>query len=311
MKAVYINRFGGPEVLEYGDLAAPECSDGELLIDIVAASVNRADHHVRAGHSGNVTFPQILGRDFSGVVSANSVQLGGFRRGDRVFGVCEAGHEGAYAEQIAIAATIVAPVPAELTHRDAAAVALVGLTAAAAIEDTLAVANGETVLVQGAAGGVGSMAIQFAKLRGAKVIATASTANLEYLRSLGADEVIDYRASDFTTIGPVCDAVFDAVGGDVAQHAFDVLRPGGRAAFIASGRTPPTPPRSDLSSLRPRVDRSRARLERIAALVVAGRLIRPAIVEFPLAETRRAHEAQSAGHAHGKIVLTTQKPPGR
>ena len=153
------------------------------------------------------------------------------RIGDEVFGVCDVGQEGAYAEKIAIKAAIVAGKTDRLSHVEAAALALAGLTAICAVEDTLKLKAGETILVQGGAGGVASFAIQLAKHLGARVITTASASNHDYLRSIGADQIIDYNAVDFTKVVKDCDAVFDTVGGDVAQRSFAVLKPGGRAAF--------------------------------------------------------------------------------
>ena len=236
MKAVYIEQFGGPEVLKYGDLPDPAAGPGQIVVDTHAASINGADWKVRAGQYGKPKFPLILGRDFSGVVSGLGAGVEDLRVGDEVFGVLEAGREGAYAEKIAIGAAIVAKKPSRLSHVDAAALALTGLTALCSVEDTLKLKSGETILIQGGAGGVASFAIQLAKHLGARVITTASAANLAYLRDLGADQVIDYNTTDFTKVVSDCDAVFDTVGGDVALRSFAVLKPGGRAAFIASGR---------------------------------------------------------------------------
>jgi NADPH:quinone reductase-like Zn-dependent oxidoreductase len=207
------------------------------VVDIVAASVNGADWKVREGKSNQLArFPYILGRDFSGVVSALGEGVTDLRVGDEVFGVCDVGQEGAYAEKIAIKAAIVARKTASLSHVNAAALALAGLTAICAIEDTLKLKAGETILIQGGAGGVASFAIQLAKHLGARVITTASAANHDYLHQIGADEIIDYNKVDFTKVVKDCDAAFDTVGGDVAQRTFAVLKPGGRAAFIASAR---------------------------------------------------------------------------
>src|SRR5207237_42871 len=149
-------------------------------------------------------------------------------------------------------------------------VALTGLTALVAIEDTLKLRSGETILIQGGAGGVGGFAIALAKHLGARVITTASAANHQYVRALGAHEVIDYRSQDFGKIVSSCDAVFDTVGGDVTPRSFAVLRPGGRLASIAVGASAPASPRSDVTSLRPKVDRDRPHLNRITALVGQG-----------------------------------------
>ena len=153
---------------------------------------------------------------------------------------------------------------------NAAALALTGLTAMNSVDDTLKLKRGETILIQGGAGGVAGFAIQFAKHIGARVITTASTRNLDYVRSLGADEVIDYTTTDFTKVVSGVDAVFETVGGDVAEKSFAVLKPGGRAAFIASGAQAPKPDRADVIALRPPVGRARAPLERIAALFLQG-----------------------------------------
>ena len=209
----------------------------------IAVSVNAADWKVRGGEYSKAKFPLILGRDFSGVISALGEGVTAFRVGDEVFAVLEAGREGAYAEKIAIGAAIVAKKPAALSHVDAAALALTGLTALCSIEDSLKLKAGETILIQGGAGGVASFAIQLAKHLGARVITTASAANLSYLRDIGADEVIDYNTTDFTKAVRDCDAVFDTVGGDVATRSFAVLKSGGRAAFIASGPKAPKPDR--------------------------------------------------------------------
>src|SRR5262249_53075623 len=208
---------------------------------------------VRGGDYKQAKFPYVLGRDFSGVISAVGEGVQDLRVGDAVFGVCEPGQEGAYAEKIAIGAAIVAKKPGALSHVDAAALALTGLTALCSIEDTLKLKSGETILIQGGAGGVASFAIQLAKHLGARVITTASAANLAFVRDLGADEVIDYNKTDFTKVVRDCDAVFETVGGEVALRSFAVLKSGGRAAFIASGQQAPKPDRGDVTSLRPAV----------------------------------------------------------
>src|SRR4051812_5431545 len=281
MKAAYIERHGGPEVLTFGEMPDPVAASGEIVVDIVAASVNGADWKVREGKSGQLPhFPYILGRDFSGVVSAIGKGVEDLRVGDEVFGVCDVGQEGGYAEKIPIKAAIVAKKPESLPHVDAAALALTGLTAICTVEDCLKLKAGETILIQGGAGGVAAFAIQLAKHLGARVITTASAANHDYLRTLGPDGIIDYNAADFTKVVKDCDAVFDTVGGDVAQRSFAVLKPGGRAAFIASGPQAPKPDRSDVTALRPIVGRDRPHLERIVALVAQGALRPPAGTAF-------------------------------
>jgi len=303
MKAVYIQKFGGPEVLQYGDLPDPSAGPGQIVVDAYAASVNGADWKVRAGSYAQATFPLVLGRDFSGVVSAVGAGVTDLRVGDEVFGVLEAGRDGTYAEKIAIGAAIVAKKPSALSHVDAAALALIGLTALTAVEDTLKLKAGETILIQGGAGGVAGFAIQAAKHIGARVISTASAANLAYVRGLGADEVIDYNATDFRKTVSNADAVFDTVGGDVATRSFAVLKPGGRAAFIASGAQAPKPDRGDVTSLRPAVGRDRAHLERIVALYQAGAVRVPPVTTYKLSDAAEALRVSESRHLKGKLVL--------
>ena len=303
MKAIYIEQPGGPEVLKYGDRPDPLAGPGQIVVDAHAASVNGVDWRVRAGLYGNGPYPLILGRDFSGVVSALGQGVTDLRVGDEVFGVLEAGREGAYAEKIAIGAAIVAKKPGALSHADAAALALTGLTALCSVEDTLKLKSGETILIQGGAGGVAGFAIQLAKHLGARVITTASAANLSYLKDIGADQVIDYNTTDFTKVVSNCDAVFETVGGDVATKSFTVLRPGGRAAFIASGPQAPKPERTDVTSLRPAANRDRPHLERIAALYTAGAIRKPEVTLYKLSEVVEAHRVSEARHLRGKLVF--------
>ena len=305
MKASFFRRYGDPEVLEYGELPDPVPAAGEVLVDIHAASVNAADWKTRGGAYGSrIDFPHVPGRDFSGVVVKSA---GDFRPGDAVFGVCEVPREGAYAEKIAIREAIVARKPEKLTHVQCAAVALTGLTALVSLEDTLKLKRGETILIQGGAGGVAGFAIALAKHLGARVITTASAANHDYVRRLGADEVIDYRSQDFTRLVKDVDAVFDTVGGDVTTRSFAVLKPGGRLASVAAGGSAPASPRSDVQSLRPKVDRDRPHLERVMQLVTQGVVPLPAIVEYPLAEAAAAHRVSEARHLRGKLVLLVKR----
>jgi NADPH:quinone reductase-like Zn-dependent oxidoreductase len=304
MKAAYIERHGGPDVLKYGDMPDPVAGAGQVVVDITAASVNGADWKVRDGKSGQLAhFPYILGRDFSGVVSAVGEGVTDLRVGDEVFAVCDTGQEGAYAEKIAIKAAIVAKKTSVLSHVDAAALALAGLTAICTVEDTLKLKRGETILIQGGAGGVAAFAIQLAKHLGARVITTTSAANHDYVRSLGADEIIDYNKTDFTKVVKDCDAVFDTVGGEVAQRSFAVLKPGGRAAFIASGPKAPQPERTDVTALRPAVPRDRPHLERIVELVKVGAVRPPEVKQYKLSDAVAAHEVSQSRHFRGKLVF--------
>lgn len=308
MKAAFFRRFGPPEVLEYGDLPDPVPAAGEVLVDIHAASVNAADWKMRGGQYGaKLDFPHIPGRDFSGVVAAAGAGASDFKPGDAVFGVCEVPRESAYAEKIAVRQEIVARKPERLTHVQCAAVALAGLTALISIEDTLKLRAGETILIQGGAGGVAGFAVQLAKHIGARVITTASAANHDYLRKLGADQIIDYGKQDFTKVVSGVDAVFDTVGGDVNKRSFEVVRSGGRVASIASGHAAPPSPRSDVPSLRPNVGRDRRHLERIVELVTKGAVTLPEIKVYPLAQAAEAHRVSEGRHLRGKLVFEVRR----
>jgi len=305
MKAVLLISHGGPEMLRYGEAPDPTAGPGEVVVDIHAASVNAADYKVRLG-GGRYSlgrFPHILGRDFSGVVSVIGPGVTDFTVGDAVFGVTDQGIEGAYAEKIAINAAIIARKPDRLSHAEAAALGLTSLTALTAIEDTAQLKAGQTILIQGGAGGVAGFGVQFAKHLRATVITTASASNHPYVRSLGADQVIDYNAEDFTAIGPICDVVFDTVGGSVRAGCYAVLKPGGKLVWIAPAPEGFHPSRNDVQTLRPNVIRDRAHLERMLALLNASAVRPPTIVRYRLADTAEAHRVSEARHLQGKLVL--------
>jgi NADPH:quinone reductase-like Zn-dependent oxidoreductase len=305
MKAVLLTAHGGAEKLRYGDAPDPVAGAGEIVVDIHAASVNAADVKVRIGEGRYrlTKFPHILGRDFSGVVSAVGSGVNDLAVGDAVFGVTDQGIEGAYAEKIAIKAAIVAKKPDRLSHAEAAALGLTSLTALTAIEDTAHLQSGETILIQGGAGGVAGFAVQLAKHLGARVISTASAGNHAYVKSLGADQVIDYNAQDFTSIGKICDVVFDTVGGDVQVASYAVLKPGGRLVWIAPAPEAFRPTRSDVKLLRPNVVRDRAHLERMLDLLQKGAVRAPTIVRYKLADAAEAQRVSEARHLQGKLVF--------
>ena len=305
MKAVLLTKHGGPEMFRYGEAPDPAAGPGEVVVDIYAASVNAADSKVRVGGGRYALnrFPHILGRDFSGVVSARGADVTDFAVGDAVFGVTDQGVEGAYAEKIAIKAAIIARKPDQLRHVEAAALGLTSLTALTAIEDTAHLQAGQTILIQGGAGGVAGFAVQLCKHLGASVITTASASNHPYVRSLGADRVIDYNVEDFTAIGPVCDVAFDTVGGGVRAGCYAVLKPGGKLVWIAAAPEGFRPSRNDVETLRPNVVRDRAHLERLLALLDVGAVRPPVIVRYNLEDAAEAHRVSEARHLRGKLVL--------
>ncbi len=309
MKAVQIDQYGGPEVLRYRDIAEPVAGVRRLLVDVYAASANPGDVKVRKGlrpeflKSG---FPHTMGRDFSGVVRALGAGVTEFRPGDAVFGVLPLGIEGTAAEAIAVDADIAAIKPAALSHVDAVAQALTGLTALYSMEDAGAVQPGETVLIHGGAGGIGSYAVQYACHRGAHVITTASPHNHDYVKSLGAHQAIDYHGDDFTRIGAICDVVLDSIGGDVQRRSLSVLKPGGRLVIIAASTKDADGVRADVKIQRPIVARDRKHLERIAELAVAGAVKSPEIKLMKLSESVEAHQLLESGRLRGKIVFVVR-----
>jgi NADPH:quinone reductase-like Zn-dependent oxidoreductase len=193
--------------------------------------------------------------------------------------------------------------PDRLGHTEAAALGLTSLTALTAIEDTAQLQAGQTILIQGGAGGVAGFSIQLAKHLDVTVITTASAVNHPYGRSLGADRVIDYNTEDFTAIGPICDVVFDTVGGGVRAGCYTVLKPVGKLVWIAPAPEGFHPGRNDVQTLRPNVIRDRAHLERMLALFDAGSVWPPTIVRYKLADAAEAHRVSEARQLQGKLVL--------
>ena len=306
MKAILLNGHGGTELMTYGEAPDPVAGAGEVVVDIHAASINGADPKVRRGNGiyKLTKFPHILGRDFSGLVSEVGPGVTDLKVGDAVFGVLAQGVEGTYAEKVAVKAELVALKPASLSHAEAAALGLISITAIAGIETSAQLRAGQTILIQGAAGGVAGFAVQLAKHLGATVIATASAGNHDYVRGLGADKVIDYNKEDFTAIGPICDVVYDTVGGaDVRARSYKVLKPGGKLVWISPGEGPQRP---DVETIKPDAKRGRAPLERMKELLAAGAVKPPTIVEYKLADAAEAHRVSEGRHLQGKLVLVVR-----
>ena len=304
MKAVIFDNFGAPDVLRLQEVPDPAPQPGEVQIAVHAASINGADYQVRSGRGAKpVTLPHILGRDFSGVVTRIGDGVMDLHRGDEVFGVLDIGMEGAYAELLTVKAALVARKPAWLSHVDAAAMALTGLTALWAIEDTVKLQAGETILIHGGAGGVASIGIQLARHIGARVITTARASDHEYVARLGAQQVIDYASEDFTRAAGPCDVVFDPVGGDIQVRSYDVLKPGGRLVRITNPTDGFIPGRADVQTLRPAVTRDRAHLERLVALLGSRAVVPPETHSFKLADAATAHREGEARRLRGKLLL--------
>ncbi|MCK8678834.1 NADP-dependent oxidoreductase [Streptomyces lichenis] len=305
MRAVVVSEWGGPEVLVEREIERPEPGLGEVLVRVRAAGVNPADWKTRAsGALIDWAETPIVGWDVSGTVEAVGPGVTVLSPGDEVFGMPSFPKQaGAYAEYVTAPARHFAPKPATLSHEEAAALPLAALTAWQALVDTAQVTPGQRVLVHAAAGGVGHLAVQIAKARGAYVIGTASAAKHELLRSLGADELIDYRAGAFEDAVGEVDVVLDNVGGDTGPRSLKVLRPGGRLVTLPSPDDVPGEAEGVCTGWM-LVEPDRQGLLEIAALVADGRL-RPLVdTVLPLSEAAKAHQLGEQGRTTGKIVLT-------
>jgi len=301
MKAVQIHSFGGPEVLKYEDVPRPQPKAKEILVRVYAAGVNPVDWKIREGYL-TATLPLIMGIDFSGVVESVGAGVTKYRSGDAVFGQV-ADESGSYAEYALTMESDVAPKPVGLDHLRAAALPVAGLVPWQALFDTANLTAGQTVLIHGAAGGVGSFAVQFAKWKGARVIGTASGDHVEQVRQLGADEVIDYRKSKFEEVVRDVDVVLDTIGGETQERSWQVLKRGG---ILVSLVQPPSAEKAAARGVRGLMVRQKAngtQLAAIADLVVKGKVKVKVEAVLPLAEARKAQELSKTGHSGGKIVL--------
>jgi NADPH:quinone reductase-like Zn-dependent oxidoreductase len=306
MKAAQIHRFGPPEVITLEDIPRPEPDAGEVLVRVHAAGVGPWDAWIRAGKSAlPQPLPLTLGSDLSGTVEAVGPGVTAFAPGDAVFGVTNPHFIGAWAEFAIASAGMVSRKPDNLSDIDAASVPVVAVTAQQALFEEAHLTRGQAVLIHGAAGNVGSYAVQLARRAGLRVIATASAQDKADVLSLGADEVIDYRTERFEDKAGSADAVLDLVGGEVQARSFRVLKPGGVLVSAVA------PPDQDLARSHGvdahffLVEVTTQRLDRIAALVAAGELRTAIGVVLPLAAARDAHEMLEGlrPHPKGKIVL--------
>jgi NADPH:quinone reductase-like Zn-dependent oxidoreductase len=309
MRAITQNAFGGPEVLELVDIDVPRPIPTEVLVRVHAAGINPIEASIRSGAFPLLGEPPfVLGWDISGVVEHSTPDTWRFQPGDEVYGMPFFPRAAnGYAEYVAAPARQLAHKPASLDHAHAAALALVGLSAWQGIVDLAAVEAGQRVLVHGGGGGVGHIAIQLAKLRGASVVATASASKRDFVTRLGADEVIDYRAVDFTEAVGDLDVVFDMVGGGYGERSLGVLRPGGILVSAVDRRNAELAASAQTTGVRfagVAVDPDHAALEQLAALVDAGDLHVHLERAFPLEQAAEAHRLVESGHVAGKVVLT-------
>lgn len=307
MKAVRFHKFGGPEVLVYEEAPKPEPADGEVVVKVHATSVNPIDWKIRAGHLRgfrDYALPFILGWDVSGVIESVGRGVTQWQAGDEVYGRPDMGRNGAYAEYIAVREGELARNPRSLDHVHSAAIPLAGLTAWQALFDAGGLKPGEKVLIQAAAGGVGHLAIQFAKLKEMYVAGTASGRNQEYLKQLGCDLPINYETTCFEEVVQDCDAVIESLGGEVRKRSWKALKKGGILVALIG----PPPPEDDAKAHGVRaaiiwVQAKTDQLAEIGRLADSGR-VRPEIAAvFPLRDAAKAHQMSETEHVRGKIVL--------
>lgn len=306
MHAIVQSTFGGPEVLTYTETDVPEPGPGEVLVRVAGAGVNPGDAVLRSGRVPElVTLPWTPGNDVAGVVERVGRGVTRFTPGDEVYGMSAVTRRGAYAEYTAVPATALAPKPRNLDLVHAGAVPLAAFTAWQALAVLARVRAGDRVLIHAAAGGVGHVAVQLAKELGAHVIGTARAANHDFLRGIGADELIDHSATDFRTAVAPVDTVLDLVGGSYGPRSLDVLRPGG--LLIGASIDPGTDERQaaarGLRYVWVTAEPSGEVLERITEHIEAGRLRVTVQRTYPMAEAAAAHRAIEEKRTTGKIIL--------
>ena len=315
MQAAAIDRFGGPEVLKLQTLPTPMPDAGEVLIAVDTAGVGVWDAEMRDGSlaSSRKKFPLVLGTDGSGVIAAMGSGVRRFKLDDRVYSYAfENPKGGFYAEYVAVSAKMTAHIPKTLDLEHAGAIPTTGLTALQGIDDALHLKKGETIIIHGSTGGVGSLAVQFAKLREARVLATASGQDgMDFARRLGADMAVDGRHGDIVAAAREfapdgVDAVLGLAGGEALERCLDTLRPGGRLAY-PNGIDPEPKKRPKIEIIPYDAVPGVREFDRLGRAVEAARLQVPIAAAYPLADAAKAHERLAAGHVLGKIVLRTHQ----
>jgi NADPH:quinone reductase-like Zn-dependent oxidoreductase len=301
MKAVRISQYGGPDVLQYEDIPVPDAASGHVLAKVRYAGLNPVDWKIRAGFMKQlrqVTFPMTLGQDFAGEIVAAGAGSSQFHAGERVFGF----GDGTYAQFTTSATTDIAAIPEKVDFAVAAALPTSGSTALQAIRDHIQPKPGTRILIQGAAGAVGSFATQIAKLWGAQVIGTATGEDIIYLRSLGHVQVVDYKNERFESVGQV-DAVLDLIGGETATRSFAIIKKGGVIVSTVGAANAEMAAKAGIRAVNMWTKTSASDLAELARFVANGE-VRPRMGEvFPLAEAREAQDASQHGRAAGKILL--------
>jgi NADPH:quinone reductase-like Zn-dependent oxidoreductase len=299
MLAVLIHETGGPEVLRLEDVPAPEAGDGEVLVRVHAIGINPIDWKFRKGLIDK-PLPALLGSDIAGTVEVSNAD--GFAAGDAVFGFAASG---AYAEYATSPATLLAKRPEPVGEVDAAALPVAALTAWQALFDHGGIGAGDTALIAGASGGVGHLAVQFAKRAGARAIGIGSAGNRDYVLGLGADEFIDYGSQSIAEAAQGVDLAFDTVGGENALAMLPAVRDGGVLVTIAGAAPQDQAAERGIRAERMIMSPSAQQLAEVAGLLATGDVRVEIAQTLELAEIARAHELSETGHTRGKIVLTT------
>lgn len=311
MKSVRIHEYGDTSVLHFEDAPMPECAADDVLIRVIGSSVNPVDWKIREGHLREkipYSFPFVPGWDVSGVVHAVGAHAQQFKVGDAVYSRPDIARDGSYAEYVAVRESEVAKKPRTISHIEAGVLPLAGITAWEALVGIGQVMPGQRVLIHAAAGGVGSLAVQIAKARGAHVIGTASAAHEALVKSLGVDQFVDYRAQRLRDVVHNIDLVFDTMGGDTQEESWHVMAPGGLLVSIASDPSKSAAQWPGLRSEFLFIQPNAPALELLALMVDQGQL-RPVIgAEFALQDIQKAHALSETGHATGKIALYVGQP---
>lgn len=305
MKAIYIDQYGGREQLKYGEVPNPTLRDHDVLIEVHFAAVNPVDWKIREGYLQKrieYRFPLVLGWDVSGVVAQVGSSVTKFKVGDPVFSRPAIDRNGTYAEYVAVDEELVAAKPKNMSFDEAAAVPLAGLTALEALETAELIA-GQKVLVHAGSGGVGTFAIQIAKAKGAYVATTVSDRNVEFVSSLGADEVIDYTHQDFSSKLADYDVVFDTIGGEVQEKSFRVLRKNGILISITAQPDALTGEQYGVRTAYFFLQPDGEKLAKLGQMIEQGKVKSVIDSVFALADTAKAHERSESRHARGKIVI--------
>jgi len=305
MKAACVLKFGPPNAITIDDVTRPNPSSSQLLVRVLAAGVGPWDALVRAGKSGlKQPLPLILGSEISGIVESVADEAATFKAGDEVYGATNEMFTGGYVEYAVPSAEMMAAKPPKLTHTEAASSPIGAVTAWQMLFEHAHATAGQTVLIHGAAGNVGAYAVQLARHANLHTIATAGTADLDFVKSLGAERVVDYRTARFEDFVSGVDIVLDTVGGDVQQRSLSVLRPGGILVSVVSEIPEDTQQQFDVRTVFFYVEVTTGRLNKISDLFDEGILVPHVGTVLPLADARIAHEMLAgAPHKRGKIVL--------